>query len=188
MNRQTAILLQKFWKKVEKDETFEKLFSLFLENPTSVLFSLGPFGKLIAGAELDWVSEDIFAHDFHIDSEFDPSEELQAVQFDKGMSISEIRAELGKMGLVPARIENLLVYAKNNPNEQKKHAILVIDSRINKCGDDYVYFPFLGGSEAFGDTKASRLLGVFKVYKPYSGGTIHYSKRILARKARHSFC
>ena len=91
--------------------------------------------ELIALGHYDWVNPDITSEHFPLESDGTDGGEPVVVHLDRNATTDEVLAELDRRGLKPARIEHLLRYGANHPEEQRQYPIVCLGSSwLHPCG------------------------------------------------------
>lgn len=100
-----------------------------------------PLADLIKDCKFDWVNDNITEKHFLIIKHSNGEVEMKLFHFNRTISSDQAIQEMDKEGYRPAELPELLAYAKNNPDEQRKYPIVILGSVWRRFGDRRV--PYL---------------------------------------------
>ena len=116
----------------------------FVDYPISINYGLS-LEEMITVGRYDWKNNDITEKRFPVKGEGVVDVDIQLVHFDRVMDSSdEVIRELDKMGLRPAKIEELLAFGVKFPDIQRQFPIVALGSVWRIAGGGR-YVPYLGG-------------------------------------------
>ena len=129
-----------------------ELLQAFLRNPQSVNGKPSEYcvtidygmklSEMIDAGHYDWKNGDINEKNFPVTGEGTVEVSPELVHFDRVIGTSEVEAELDKMGLRPATIEELLAFGATYPDVQREFPIIALGSSwVDRLGRRSV--PFL---------------------------------------------
>lgn len=100
--------------------------------------------EMIKAGKYDYANDDITAEHFPIVGEGKQGLEILLVHFGKDMESNDVLSELGKLGLRPATLPELLAFGETHPEIQREFPIIALGSVWqNRDGSRHV--PYLGG-------------------------------------------
>lgn len=114
--------------------------------PVSINYGLS-LEEMIAAGRYDWKSDDIVTKHFPVKGEGVANVEIQLVHFDRVIESEEAIEELDKMGLRPAKIEELLAFGAKYPKVQREFPIVALGS-VWRFAHGLRHVPYLGRSGA----------------------------------------
>ena len=84
--------------------------------------------KMIQSGHYDWANDDITPEHFPIVGEGVVEAKLELIHFNRPMDPEDVLKEFAKAGLEPAKIEHLLAFGAEYPEEQRKFPIIALGS------------------------------------------------------------
>lgn len=149
MSRPTADQMKEFWAQVSDGRINSANLQAFLNNPSRFVEDQGAslLAELIAAGNYDCPNSDITPENFPLESDGADGGEPVLVHLDRTATTDEVLAELDRRGLKPARIEHLLRYGADHPEEQRQYPIVCLGSSLclPRClPRGRRRFPFLG--------------------------------------------
>ncbi len=125
-------------RRIETDSNLRKqIAELVAEGPALV--------ELIKDCRFDYVNLDITEKNFPITNRPSGEVEMKVFHFNQVIGSDEAIREMEKEGYRPAELPEALAYAKANPDEQRKHPIVILGSvwrdfdgdRVVPCLDEW---------------------------------------------------
>lgn len=96
--------------------------------------------EMIAAGRYDWKNSDITADRFPVKGKGKKKAEVELVHFNRDISSEDAIAEMDKLGLRPATIEELLAFGAANPDIQRKFPIVALGSVAEVSGSRFVAY------------------------------------------------
>lgn len=84
--------------------------------------------EMIKAGGYDYIDNDITAEHFPVEGEGEQKKTIILLHFNKIMTSDEVMAEMDKQGFRPAKIEDLLVLGKTEPELQRQFLIVALGS------------------------------------------------------------
>jgi hypothetical protein len=104
--------------------------------------------QMKSDGQYDWSNDNINGENFPITGEGVIETMLELVHFDRVVGTSEAEAELDKMGLRPATIEEILAFGAKYPEIQREFPIIALGSSwVSRFGNRFVPDLSRDGSE-----------------------------------------
>ena len=103
--------------------------------------------EMIATGHYDWVNSDITAERFPIKRNGKVETAVELIHFNRVISSGDAEKELDKMGLRPARIEELLAFGATFPEIQRKFPIIALGAVAEIDGNRHVVYLHRDDSE-----------------------------------------